>query len=98
MQRKYKQLVPQCTSSLTVPLECRQEIIGVTLTHWCIEERMELPNANSNDPTPNRVFALDSHAHDILAIDADPTPAVIQFDDRAIFATTVDQAIAHAIC
>jgi hypothetical protein len=32
MQRKYKQLVRQGSSSLTVPLECRQEMIGVTLT------------------------------------------------------------------
>jgi hypothetical protein len=98
MQRKYKQLVPQGSSSLTVFLESRQEMIGVTLTQWCIEERMELPNTKSNDPTPDRVFALDLHAHNILAIDADPTPAVIQFDDRAINATTVDRAIAHAIC
>jgi hypothetical protein len=65
-------------------------MIGVTLTQWCIEERTELPNTKSNDPTPDRVFALDSHAHDILAIDADPTPEVIQSDDRAIDATTVD--------
>jgi hypothetical protein len=42
MQRKYKQLVPQGVSSLTVPLECRQEMIGVTLTQWCVEERLDL--------------------------------------------------------
>jgi hypothetical protein len=58
---------------------------------------MELPNKRSPEPTPDRVFALDSHAHDILAIDVDPAPAVIQFDDRAIDATAVDRAIAHVI-
>jgi hypothetical protein len=96
MQRKYKQLVPQGGSSLTVPLECRQEMIGVTLTQWCVEERLDLPSTKPVDSTP--VFAVDSQVHDIFGPAADTTPGTIQFADRSIDATTVDRAIVHAIC
>jgi hypothetical protein len=96
MQRKYKQLPPQGGSSLTVPLECCQEMISVTLTQWCVEERLDLPSTKPVDSTP--AFAVDSQVHDIFGPTADTTPGTIQFADRSINATTVDRAIAHAIC
>jgi hypothetical protein len=82
MQRKYKQLVPQGGSSLAVPLECRQEMIGVTLTQWCVEERLDLPSTKPVDSTP--VFAVDSQVHEKFGPAADTTPGTIQFADRSI--------------
>jgi hypothetical protein len=96
MQRKYKQLVSQGGSSLTVRLECRQEMIGVTLTQWCVEERLDLPSTKPVYSAP--VFAVDSQAHQHFGPAADTTPGTIQLADRSIDATTVDRAIAHVIC
>jgi hypothetical protein len=58
--------------------------------------RLDLPSTNPVDSTP--VFAVDSQVHEIFGPAAETTPGTIQFADRSVDATTVDRAIAHAIC
>jgi hypothetical protein len=71
-------------------------MIGVTLTQWCVEERIDLPSTKPVDSAP--VFAVDSQAHQHFGPAADTTPGTVQLADRSIDATPVDRAIAHVIC
>jgi hypothetical protein len=98
IQRKYKQLVQKIGQSHAVPLECCQEITSYTLTQWCNKECVELPSVKSSEHPPDCVFALDFPAQDIIDSQSNTNPSILHFGDRAIDATMVDRAIAHAIC
>jgi hypothetical protein len=97
MRRKYTQLVPQHGMIAHVPLECHLEMLSVTLTQWCGEERLDTPSARG-DKQDNPVFALDDICPDLtdLSIDNSPSSDLI-FGPQRVPADTVDNAIAHMI-
>jgi hypothetical protein len=68
MQRRYKQLVPHGGPNQIIPMECNLEMISVTLSQWCTEERLEHPHTKASDPTPARVFEVGPPIEDFAAV------------------------------
>jgi hypothetical protein len=98
MRSKYTQLVPQNSTITHIPLECHLEMLSVTLTQWCGEERMDTPFARS-DKQDTPVFALDGICADMedLSFDSPPHSDLVIGPYR-VPADTVDKAVAHMIC
>jgi hypothetical protein len=98
IKRKYTQRVPQTSTVPLVPLECHLEMLSVSLTQWCSEERLDAPSVR-NDKPEAPVFDLDGIAKEMsdLSIDS-PPPSDLILGSRRIPAATVDNAIAHMVC
>jgi hypothetical protein len=94
----YTQLFPQHAAHPLVPIDCSLEMLSVTLTQWCAEERLDAPSVQADKPdTP--VFLLDDLASDLtdICIQASPSNDLVVGTHR-IPAATVDNAIAHMVC
>jgi hypothetical protein len=101
MKKKYTQLVPQNGIAPPVPLECHLEMLSVTLTQWCEEERLESPISRTERPsTPSApVFAIDNIQDSFtdMSFPASISPDLVIGHTR-IDATKIDNAIAHMVC
>jgi hypothetical protein len=74
MQQQYKQLVPHGGPHQLIPMECNLEMISVTLSQWCTEERLEHPHPKASYPTPARVFEGVPPIEDFAAVHLDDSP------------------------
>jgi hypothetical protein len=98
MKRKYTLLVPQNGPIPLIPMECQLEMLTVTFTKWCEEERLDAPSAKVSSPSP-RVFAI----YDLQDLDLSDRPHALAPREISIGNTTinlemVDRALAHVIC
>jgi hypothetical protein len=104
MKRKYTTIVPHNGTIPPIPMECQLAMLSVTLTQWCVEERLELPSSKVMGPS-SPVFYLQEHpptADDAATafedLQLDPTPDSICFGHTNIDIGTVDRAIQHIVC
>jgi hypothetical protein len=104
LKRKYTTLIPQNGAIPPIPMEYQLAMLSVTLTQWCVEERLELPSAKIIGPSSS-VFAIQDSAPTVedtgpaiadLTLNVSP-PSII-FGHTSIDTGTVDRAIQHIVC
>jgi hypothetical protein len=98
MKRKYIFLVPQNGPIPLIPMECQQQMLSVTFTQWCEEERLDAPSAKVSSPSPH-VFAIDN-LQDLDLYDRPHAlaPREISIGNTTIDLETINRALAHVIC
>jgi hypothetical protein len=84
-------------------MECQLAMLSVTLTQWCVEERLELPSAKIIGPSSS-VFAIqdspptvEETGPAIADLTLNVSPPSIIFGYTIIDTGTVDLAIQHIV-
>jgi hypothetical protein len=98
MKLKYTQLVPQSGPASNVPLECRLEMLIITLAQLCFEKRLESPSVKIVTPTPERVFAIQDTPlllDPLLMVD---DQSFLQLGTMPIPMASVDGTIEYIVC
>jgi hypothetical protein len=98
MKRRYTQFLPQHGTHSQVPLDCSLEIVIVTLTQWCAEERLDAHSVRADKPEAP-VFVLYDLASDLADVCIQDSPSTnLIIGTQRISAATVDNAISHMVC
>jgi predicted RNA-binding Zn-ribbon protein involved in translation (DUF1610 family) len=104
LKRKYTTLIPQNGAIPPIPMECQLAMLSVTLTQWCVEERLELPSAKIIGPSSS-VFAIqdppptvEDTGPALADLPFNVSPPSILFGHTSIDTVTVDRAIQHIVC
>jgi hypothetical protein len=98
LQRKYTMLVPQEGIISPIPMACQLDMLGVTLTQWCVEERLELPSAKTTCLGSSLFAVGNTHPTDDDAVtmfddmhlDVASTPSTFSIGHTDIYDETVD--------
>jgi hypothetical protein len=85
IKRKYTTLVPQNGAIPPIPMECQLAMMSVTLTQWCVEERLEFPSAKVMGPSSSvllfmvTLIRVDDAVATFADLQLDPIPDSICF-------------------